>query len=47
MLTMRIDFDVRFYTSSKGEYNKDTAIWGWADRAAEGVRKFGVEPDPG
>ncbi|KAF2250247.1 S-adenosyl-L-methionine-dependent methyltransferase [Trematosphaeria pertusa] len=41
------DFDTRFYTTSGGEYNKDTTIGQWADRIADGLRKFGVEPDPG
>jgi hypothetical protein len=41
------EFDTRLYTSTNGEYTKDTIIGQWADKLADGVRKFGVEPDPG
>jgi hypothetical protein len=41
------DFDTRFYTSTNGEFTKDNVIGQWADRIADGLRKFGVEPDPG
>ncbi|KAF2117101.1 S-adenosyl-L-methionine-dependent methyltransferase [Lophiotrema nucula] len=41
------DFDTRFYTSTGGEYGPDTIIADWADKIADGLRKFGVEPDPG
>ncbi|KAL5409983.1 hypothetical protein PMIN03_005677 [Paraphaeosphaeria minitans] len=40
------DFDTRFYTRG-GEYAKDSKISQWADKIADGVRKFGTEPDPG
>jgi SAM-dependent methyltransferase len=41
------EFDTRFYTSTNGEYTKDNVIGQWADKLADGLRKFGVEPDPG
>ncbi|KAF2258124.1 S-adenosyl-L-methionine-dependent methyltransferase [Lojkania enalia] len=41
------DFDTRFYTSSGGEFNSESIIAEWADKLADGVRKFGIEPDPG
>ncbi|KAF1953810.1 S-adenosyl-L-methionine-dependent methyltransferase [Byssothecium circinans] len=41
------DFDLRFYTTTNGEFTQDTSYATWSRRIAEGVRKFGVEPDPG
>ncbi|KAF2713866.1 S-adenosyl-L-methionine-dependent methyltransferase [Pleomassaria siparia CBS 279.74] len=41
------DFDTGFYTSTNGEYSRDGIIGQWADKIADGLRKFGVEPDPG
>ncbi|KAJ4298850.1 hypothetical protein N0V90_004093 [Kalmusia sp. IMI 367209] len=40
------DFDTRFYTRG-GEYTKDCKLGQWADKIADGLRKFGNEPDPG
>lgn len=40
------DFDTRFYTRG-GEFTKDAKLSQWADKVADGMRKFGTEPDPG
>ncbi|PVI02860.1 S-adenosyl-L-methionine-dependent methyltransferase [Periconia macrospinosa] len=41
------DFDAHFYTSAGGEYNETNSIYKWAEQLRDGVRKLGVEPDPG
>lgn len=41
------DFDTRFYTSANGTYTKDSVIAEWADKIADALRGYGVEPDPG
>ncbi|KAL1610488.1 hypothetical protein SLS60_002156 [Paraconiothyrium brasiliense] len=43
---LKPDFDTRFYTKG-GEFTKDTKLSQWADKVADGLRKFGAEPDPG
>lgn len=41
------DFDTHWYTSTNGTFTKDSLIGEWSSKIREGLRKFGVEPDPG
>ncbi|KAF2463807.1 S-adenosyl-L-methionine-dependent methyltransferase [Lindgomyces ingoldianus] len=41
------DFDTMFYTSSNGDYKPGNLVEEWASKIREGLKKFGVEPDPG
>jgi hypothetical protein len=41
------DFDTTYYTSTNGSFRKDSNIAQWTQKLSGGVKKFGIEPDPG
>lgn len=41
------DYDLHYYTSTNGTFEKDGPMMQWAKHIAASVEKYGIEPSPG